>query len=137
MDKLLVSMMRFSTAMTLFGVQQMETAMNTVSGGEDINDSMEKFCTALDSFSEAVSKSIDDSKMETLDSVTRVCEDTLKRAMDGIGENMTDPREAFKSATDMMRKATDSATQWMNCEKSDSSAGASSSSENKTANASA
>jgi hypothetical protein len=121
MDQLLVSMMRFSTAVTLFGIQQMESAMNTVTGSENFKDSLDKFRTALDDFSEAVGKEIDKGKRETLDSITRACEDTLKRAMDGMNENMTDPREALNTAADMMKKATDSLADWMNLEKSSKS----------------
>jgi len=121
MDQLLVSMMRFSTAVTLFGIQQMESAMNTVTGSENFKDSLDKFRTALDDFSEAVGKEIDKSKRETLDSITRACEDTLKRAMDGMNENMTDPREALNTAADLMKKATDSLSDWMNLDRSSKS----------------
>ncbi len=113
MDKFLVSMMRFSTAMTLFGLEQVQSAVTLMGSGEDLTSSMERMRKAMDAFSEAVMAQVDDSKKETLETVTRVSEDTMRRAFAGVTSSMVDPREVVRMTTDMVKKTSDSVVQWM------------------------
>lgn len=113
MDKFLVSMMRFSTAMTLFGLEQVQGAVTSVGTGDDLTASMERMRKAMDAFSEAVMGQVDDSKRETLETVTRVSEDTMRRAFAGVASSMVDPREMVRMTTDMVKKTSDSVVQWM------------------------
>lgn len=113
MDKFLVSMMRFSTAMTLFGLEQVQGAVTSMGSGEDLTASMERMRKAMDAFSEAVMGQVDDGKKETLETVARVSEDTMRRAFAGVASSMVDPREMVRMTTDMVKKTSDSVVQWM------------------------
>ena len=62
MEKLIVSLMRFSTAFTLFGVEQMQSVMGTVSGEGDVKQAMDKFRHAIDAMTDRIAEEIDDSK---------------------------------------------------------------------------
>lgn len=106
MEKLIVSMMRFSTAITLFGMEQLENAMNTVSGGEDISKSIDRFRQTLDSFTNAVVKEIDPKKRETLNSVTSMSEEAVHRTFEGM--TVIDPREVLRTTSELVKKTSDS-----------------------------
>ncbi len=106
MEKLIVSMMRFSAAITLFGMEQLENAMNTMTGGEDLSKSIDKFRDTLDSFTNAVTKEIDQKKRDTLKSVTSMSEEAVHRTLEGI--NVIDPREVLRTTSDLMKKTSDS-----------------------------
>ncbi|MEJ2078681.1 MAG: hypothetical protein P8020_17485 [Acidobacteriota bacterium] len=116
MDKFLVSMMRFSTAMTLFGLEQLQGAMSSIGSGEDLTAPLARFQEAMDTFSDAVMKQIDDKKKETIENVTRVSEDTLHRTFSGMTPAMVDPREMVRVTTDMMKKTSDTVVHWMQTE---------------------
>lgn len=113
MEKFMVSMMRFSTAMTLFGIEQMQNAVASMGSGEDLTASMEKMREAMDAFSDAVLGQVHESKRETAETVTRVSEDTVKSAWSGVSSSLADPREMMKATTDMFKKTSDSVVHWM------------------------
>ncbi|HEY3132547.1 MAG TPA: hypothetical protein VGL91_24070 [Acidobacteriota bacterium] len=106
MEKLIVSMMRFSTAVTLFGMEQLENAMNTMGGTEDVSKTMDRFRQSLDAFTSAVSKEIDQRKRDTLKSVTSMSEEAVHRTFEGM--NVVDPREVLRTTSDLMKKTSDS-----------------------------
>lgn len=106
MEKLIVSMMRFSTAVTLFGMEQLEVAMNTMGGTEDFTKTMDRFRQSLDAFTNAVSKEIDQKKRDTLKSVTSMSEEAVHRTFEGL--NVVDPREVLRTTSDLMKKTSDS-----------------------------
>jgi hypothetical protein len=112
-DKFLVSMMRFSTAMTLFGLEQVQEAVTSVGSGEDMTAPLERMRQTMDAFSDAVMNHVDEGKRETLDTVTRVSEDTVQRAFSGVGSSIADPREMVKNTADMMKRTSDSVMGWM------------------------
>ena len=116
MDKFFVSMMRFSTAVTLFGLEQLQGAVTSVGSGEDLTAPVNRFQKAMDTFSEAVMKQVDDGKKETFETVTRVSEDTLRRTISGMNPAMVDPREMVRVTTDMMKKTSESFVHWMDSE---------------------
>lgn len=113
MEKFLVSMMRFSTAMTLFGLEQVQTAVTSVGSGDDLTSALKQMQEAMDAFSSAVMGQVDDGKKETLETVTKVSEDTVKRAFSGVSSSMIDPREALRVTTDMIKKTSDSVVGWV------------------------
>ncbi|MFZ0427938.1 MAG: hypothetical protein WAO20_07460 [Acidobacteriota bacterium] len=113
MDKFLVSMMRFSTAMTLFGIEQLQGAVSSVGSGEDLTAPLSRLQQAMDTFSDAVMKQVDENKQETLETVTRVSQDTLHRTFSGMSPSMVDPREMVRVTTDMMKKTSDTVVHWM------------------------
>jgi hypothetical protein len=105
LEKLIVSLMRFSTAVTLLGMEQLENAMS-LRDGEDVSKATERFRATLDSFTDTVSKELDHKKQTTLKSVTRMSKEAVHRAVAGM--NVVDPRELLRSTSDLMRKTSDS-----------------------------
>ncbi|MEO7652158.1 MAG: hypothetical protein ABIZ80_16970 [Bryobacteraceae bacterium] len=63
-----VSLIRFTNALTIFGIQQMQNAFGAVT---DSRATLARFCQTLDSLSEALSGQIDLSRKSTSDSVSR------------------------------------------------------------------
>ena len=112
MDKYLVSMMRFSTAVTLFGLEQDQSAIGSVGSGEDRKASLEKIRKSMDDFSDSVMAHVDTSKKETLETVTRVSEDTVRQAMSGVGAAMN-PRQMMQMTGDMVKRTSDSVVHWI------------------------
>ena len=113
MEKLIVSLMRFSTAFTLFGVEQMQNMMGTVSGEGDVKQAMDKFRHAVDAMTDRIAQEIDDAKKGTLESLTRISEDTVHRTWTGMNVSLMDPSEAMRTTTDVLKKTSDSVAQWV------------------------
>lgn len=111
MQSLIVSMMRFSAAVTLFGMEQLQSSLNVVEGEEDISKAMERFEKALDSLTDALVNKIDDRKKDTLKSVTKMSEDVVGRTMDSM--NVMDPREVMRATNDLLKKTTDATADWV------------------------
>ena len=111
MQSLIVSMMRFSAALTLFGMEQLQSSLNVVEGEEDLNKAMERFEKALDSLTDALVNKIDDKKRDTLKSVTKMSEDVVGRTMDSM--NVMDPREVLRATNDLLKKTSDATAEWV------------------------
>jgi vacuolar-type H+-ATPase subunit E/Vma4 len=111
MQSLIVSMMRFSAALTLFGMEQLQSSLNVVEGEEDFSKAMERFEKALDSLTDALVNKIDDKKRDTLKSVTKMSEDVVGRTMDSM--NVMDPREVLRATNDLLKKTTDATAEWV------------------------
>jgi hypothetical protein len=103
MSNLIASMARFSAAMTLFGVEQLEKSLKVAGNGEDLSRAVDDFEKTLNSLTDLLTREIDDKKQETLESVTKVTEDTVKRTMGSM--EAINPREMLKASTDLLQKA--------------------------------
>src|SRR5258708_18198380 len=99
------SMIRFTNAVTLFSMQQMQNALSAVTDSQAV---INRFCSALDAISNTLSTQIDASKKSTLDSMTRTGSEMVDRTMDAINVQALDPREIMDTTADVMRKTTDS-----------------------------
>jgi hypothetical protein len=99
--------------MTLFGLEQVQGTMTSVGSGEDLTAPLERMRQTMDAFSDAVMSHVDQGKRETLDTVTRVSEDTVRRAFSGVGSSIADPREMMKNTADMVKRTSDSVMGWM------------------------
>ena len=111
MQDLIVSMMKFSAAMTLFGMQQIQ---NAVGAAVDTETTLEKFRQALDAMTDAMAKHMDESKTETLKSVDKVQSDMVHRTWDAMNIQALDPREMMSTSIDLMKKTTDSFSDMVN-----------------------
>src|SRR6266851_9299048 len=98
------SMIRFTNAVTLFSMQQMQNALAVTDSQALIN----RFCGALDTISNTLSTQIDASKKFTLDSITRTGAEMVDRTMDTLYVQALNPREILDTAADVMRKTSDS-----------------------------
>ncbi len=111
MSNLIASMARFSTAMVLFGVEQMEKTMNVVGGEEELSKTVEEFEKTLHSLTDVLTGKMDKKKKETLESVTNMTEETVDRTLDTI--EVIDPREMLKASTDFLQKTSDVTASWV------------------------
>ena len=111
MQRLIVSMMRFSTAFTLFGLEQLESSMNLAKEGQDLNKLMDDLKSALDSLSDVMLKNMADEKKDTLKTITEVSEDVVKKSFDGM--SFVNPREVMKATSDLIRQSSDTVADWV------------------------
>lgn len=105
MQELIISMMRFSAAMTLFGMQQLQ---NAVGAAADTQSAVDQFRKALDDMSDTVTQQMDVSKQETLKSMTNAQKDLIGNTFDAMNVRQLDPRELMNTGGDLMRKTSDS-----------------------------
>ena len=104
MQELITSMMKFSAAMTLFSMQQVQNAVNAAA---DTQSALTKFREALDKVTDVVTSQIDESKQETLKSMTKVQTDIVDRTFDAMNVDALDPREVMHTTSDLMKKTSD------------------------------
>src|SRR5229473_4483394 len=84
------SMIRFTNAVTLFSMQQMQNAIGAVTDSQAV---INRLCVALDAISNTLSTQIDASKKSTLDSMTRTGAEMVDRTMDALYVQALNPRE--------------------------------------------
>jgi hypothetical protein len=99
------SMIRFTNAVTLFSMQQMQNAVGAVTDSQAV---INRFCGALDAISNTLSTQIDASKKSTLESMTKTSDEMMDRTMDAMNVSALSPKEIIDTTTDVMRKTTDS-----------------------------
>jgi len=98
-------MIRFTNAVTLFSMQQMQNALGAVTDSQAL---INRFCGSLDAISDTLSTQIDASKKSTLDSMTRTGAEMVDRTMDALYVQALNPREILDTTADVMRKTSDS-----------------------------
>lgn len=113
MEKLIVSMMRFSSALTMLGVEQMQNSVGLMTGKENLDEAMDRFRSALDDFSNAMVGGLDEDKKRTVDSLTKASEDALNQTMEGLNMANMDPGSFVEATTDFVKKTTDSMVGFM------------------------
>jgi len=111
MQSLIISMMKFSAAVTLFSMEQLQNTLNMVEGEEDLSKTMDRFEQALNSLTEALTNRIDDKKKDTLKSITKMSEDVVSRTFDGM--TVMDPREVMRATNDLIQKTSDTTAEWV------------------------
>lgn len=111
MTNLVVSMLRFSAAFTLYGVEQLENSLKVAEGGDKANQAIEGFGKTLNAVTDVLIRDMDQKKRETLESVSRASEDMVHRTMEGA--EILDPREVMKVSTDLLQKTSDVTAKWV------------------------
>jgi hypothetical protein len=99
------SMIRFTNAVTLFSMQQMQNALGAVTDSQAV---INRFCGALDAISNTLSTQIDATKKSTLDSMSKTGSEMMDRTMDAMNVQALNPREIMDTTADVMRKTSDS-----------------------------
>jgi len=94
MQELLNSLVKFSAAMTVFSMQQVQTAVGPSS--ETAKGSLDKFREVIDGMAAAVSSQIDESRRPSVENISKLPQDMLTRAMDS-------QREVVQSTSDMVK----------------------------------
>ena len=111
MQNLIVSMLRFSAAVTLFGLEQFEKTVEVVEGKTDLSKTMTGYEKTFNSMTEVLTGQMDEKKKETLKSITKMSEDTVSRSMDGM--EVMDPREVLRATSELMQKTSDVTANWV------------------------
>ena len=111
MTNLVVSMLRLSAAMTLYGIEQLEHSVNVAEGGSEFGKTIESFEKTLDSLTNVLMKAMDEKKKETLHSATKAFEDVTHRTMEGL--DIIDPRHVLKASSDLLQKTSDVTAKWV------------------------
>lgn len=114
MQDIAVSMMKFSTAMTMFGVQQVQNAVQVFSNSPAGQD---KFRHALDAVTEALTAELNGSNKSAQTNISDLGEKVIDRAASAMDIPAMDPRIVMKAAADIMQKATEAFTGAMPGEK--------------------
>src|SRR3990167_608028 len=111
MTNLVVSMVRFSAALTLYGVEQLEQSLSLLEGGTDVSKTILGMEKTLNSMSDVLMREMDAKKKETLDSVSKASKEMVDRTLEGM--EIMDPREVFKASSDLLQKTSDVTAKWV------------------------
>jgi hypothetical protein len=101
------SMMRFSGAATMFGMEQIQNAM---AAPADTQAALVRLCNTLDSMSEALAAKLDSSKKSALDSMSKAQMDILDSTSNAVNLDAVN----LDTATDFMKKTSESLAGMMN-----------------------
>jgi hypothetical protein len=96
MQELFNSMIRLSAAMTVFGVQQLQTTV----GSMDSKDSVEKLREVIDAMADALASKVDASKRPTLERLSNLPQDIVTCSWDSTREVVQDTSDMFKTTSD-------------------------------------
>jgi hypothetical protein len=124
MQEMFVSMMKFSTAITMFGLQQVQTAAEALT---DTDAAQTKFRESLDAITAALTAQLDATNRSATKSMSDLGATLVDRTMSVMDVPAMDPRKVIKTASDVLRKTTDSVAEIV--EKTTAAAGSAVSSE--------
>lgn len=103
MRELLNSMVRLSAAVTVFGMQEVQVAIDAVNP----NQPMDKLRDLLDSMASAVSSKIDEPRLPTLESFSKLGTDVIDRTMDTLGARSLSPSDIVQSTSNAVKSTSD------------------------------
>lgn len=103
-QELINSFVRLSAAMSVYTMQQMQSAVESI----DPKDSIAKFKKMIDSMTDALTAQIDDNKKKTVDSISNLGADVVERTFDTFNSSGLNARDLVDSTNDMARKTADS-----------------------------
>ena len=112
-QELINSLVRLSAAMTVFGMQQMQTAVGNV----DPNEAIVKLREVIDAMTNIVNSQIEDSRKPTVESMTSLGRNMMDRTWDAINMGTPQPRDLMNVANDSLRRATSGLNEFMRLEK--------------------
>jgi hypothetical protein len=104
MQELINSFVRLSAAMSVYTMQQMQSAVESI----DPKDSVAKFKKMIDSMTDALTAQIDENKKKTVDSISSLGADVVGRTFDTLNASGLNARDIVDSTSDMARKTADS-----------------------------
>ena len=114
-QELINSFVRLSAAMTVYSLQQMQSAVDTI----DPKDSVNKLKKMIDSMTDALTAQIDESKRKTVESISNVGSDVVERTFDTLKVEGLNAHDLVQSTNDMVRKTTDSLASIIKSDKTD------------------
>lgn len=115
MQDLINSFVRLSAAMSVYSMQQMQSAVETI----DPKDSVAKLKKMIDSMTDALTSQIDESKKKTVDSISNLGADVVGKTFDTLSVPGMSAKDIVQTTNDMVRKTTDSLASMIKSEKGD------------------
>jgi conjugal transfer/entry exclusion protein len=112
-QELINSFVRLSAAMSVYSMQQMQSAVETI----DPKDSVSRLKKMIDSMTDALTSQIDESKKKTVDSISNLGADVVDRTFNTLNVSGLNPRDLVDTTNDMVRKTTDSLANMIKSEK--------------------
>lgn len=109
-EKLFLSSVRLSSAATLFGVHQMESAMNNWQQEGGIGKQLDQFESTVNSLTQCLLEEVSPGKQEALDSLADISSKVVRQSMDGM--RLFDPVQGFRLATNLLQKSSQSIVGW-------------------------
>ena len=104
MQDLINSFVRLSAAMSVYSMQQMQSAVETI----DPKDSVARLKKMIDSMTDALTSQIDESKKKTVDSISNLGADVVGKTFDTLSVPGMTAKDIVETTNDMVRKTTDS-----------------------------
>jgi hypothetical protein len=112
---LINSFVRLSAAMTVYSMQQMQSAVDTI----DAKDSVGKLKKMIDSMADALTAQVDESKKKTVESISNLGADVVERTFDTLTVPGLNPHDLVHTTNEMVRKTTDSLASMIKSDKAD------------------
>jgi hypothetical protein len=107
-QKAFVSMVQFSSACMLFGVERLQTALS-FEAGYGIPKAMEDLESALNSMADSLSENLAQNNRAAVDTASRIAERVVQQSLDTL--TAVDPRKIIDAAGRFIRKAGDSGSE--------------------------
>jgi len=107
MEELMNSMVRFSAALTAFGIKQLQ---NAITAPSESLKGVEHMREAMDSATRALTNQIADREKTAMNSAVAVGSDLVARTVGAIDGTALDPRRVMETTTDIVQKAAETLT---------------------------
>lgn len=104
LQKLIVSMVYFSGACALFGVERLESAVSSQEGG-GLSRAVEDTESTLNSMAESLSKRMGQSNRDTMNSAAGIAEQIIELSFGSL--SVIDPRRVVNVALNLVQKSTE------------------------------
>jgi hypothetical protein len=114
-QELINSFVRLSAAMTVYSMQQMQSAVDTI----DPKVSYSKLKKMIDSMTDALTAQLDESKMKTVESISNLGSDVVDRTFETLNVEGLNAHDLVQSTNNMVRKTTDSLASIIKSDKTD------------------
>ena len=109
-EKLFLSSVRLSSAATLFGVYQLESAVSGIQEPGGIGRQMDRFGDTVESLAECLLEEISPGKKQALNSIGEITGKVVKQSIEGL--RFFDPREVIRITNSLARRSTETVTGW-------------------------
>jgi hypothetical protein len=105
MQSLIVSMVRLTAAITLYGLEQIQTTAFFGEGNGNLSNMAERFESAFNAMSDSLAVKLGPDKTSALDAITDLTKDLVGKSIDGI--STVTPRNMIKTGGELWQKSSD------------------------------
>jgi hypothetical protein len=121
-QELINSFVRLSAAMSVYSMQQMQSAVESI----DPKDSVAKLKKMIDSMTDALTAQIDENKRKTVDSISNLGADVVGKTFHTLNVTGLNARELVDNTSEIVRKTSDSLAHMIKSDKEESAKSSSS-----------